>query len=402
MIVQEAQVTRRIMQEAHSLVGAGHDVSILTRSEDTSDGVGETQGIPTEWVAVKGRDSRFRWLYKLAGVTRGSQAAAFWSALTLRHTFTRRVLPRAIATRADVYHAHDLNNVPVAYGAARANNARFVYDAHELFTEIGNPWIKIRKNGWERLEREIMPHAALNITVNEFIAEELAKRNRVAPPLVVYNCPDPPGDFDPGGRYDLIRQRLGLGESYKVVVYHGWVAPGRGLEDLVRSVRYLDDNVAVVIIGHTTYPHTDAPNSYRVALRELGEREAPGRVFILPPLPFVELLPFVASADVGMIPIQGTDLNYYYTSPNRLFDFIQAAVPIVASDLPFLRKMVAGNNLGVVAKLDSPRSYAEAINGILARPDQGEEYRANLRRIAPQYTWEAQAKKLIAAYSKLS
>ena len=114
-----------------------------------------------------------------------------------------------------------------------------------------------------------------------------------------------------------------------------------------------------------------------------------------------ELLAYCASADVGVIPYQAVDLNNYYTSPNKLFDFIQAGLPMVASDLPYLRKVIVSDGLGVVAKLDSPEAYALAINGLLLRPAETERVRANLLRVAPQYTWEAQGRKLVEAYSRL-
>ncbi|HEY0072151.1 MAG TPA: glycosyltransferase, partial [Chloroflexia bacterium] len=167
MIVQEPVVTRRIIQEARSLVEAGHSVSILSRAGDTEDIAGEIEGIPVEWVAVKGRDPRFGWLYRLVGVERGSNFAALWSVLTMRHTFTLRALDRAMAARADVYHAHDLNNLELACRAAAANRARVVYDSHELFSEIGNRWIQLRRKAWVRLERKLIKKAHLVVTVNE-------------------------------------------------------------------------------------------------------------------------------------------------------------------------------------------------------------------------------------------
>ena len=176
MITQDVEVTRRILQEAHSLTDAGYVVRILTRSPDERDGRGTVDGLPVEWVAVRGRDSRFRWLYRLAGVARGTQAAALWSVLTGRHTFTMRALPRAVSYRADIYHAHDLNNLEVAYRAARRHNARLVYDAHELFPEMANRWVRLRKGYWSRLEARLLPRADLAITVNELIAEETARR----------------------------------------------------------------------------------------------------------------------------------------------------------------------------------------------------------------------------------
>src|ERR1700730_8522088 len=82
MVTQDVEVTRRILQEAHTLTDASYSVRILTRSADEHDGQGVVEGLPVEWVAVRGRDPRFGWLYRMAGIARGTQAAALWSVLT--------------------------------------------------------------------------------------------------------------------------------------------------------------------------------------------------------------------------------------------------------------------------------------------------------------------------------
>jgi len=392
MVTQDVEVTRRILQEAHTLADAGYAVRILTRSGDEHDGRGTVEGLPVEWVAVKGRDPRFGWLYRPAGTARGTQAAALWSVLGGRHTFTLRATPRALAANAAIYHAHDLNNLEVAYRASRANGAKLVYDAHELFSEMANRWVRLKRGSWRRLEARLLPRADLAITVNDLIAREMSRRYKVPPPLVLLNCPDPPPTFDPQARYDLIRERLGLPAVRKIVLYQGWMSEGRGLENLVRAAGLLADGAVVAFMGY---------GDYQAVLESIAATGPAGRVHFIPAVPQRDLLAYCASADVGVIPYQAVDLNNYYTSPNKLFDFIQAALPIVASDLPFLRKVITSHDLGVVAKLDSPRRYADAINGVLTRPDNGAVLRANLREAAPQYTWSAQAEKLVQAYSKL-
>ena len=391
MVTQDVEVTRRILQEAHSLTDAGYYVRILTRSPDDRDDKGTVEGLPVEWVAVRGRDPRFGWLYRLAGITRGSQVAALWSVLAGRHTFTLRALPRALTYRADIYHAHDLNNLEVAYRAARQSGAQLVYDAHELFPEMANRWVRLRKGYWTRLEGQLLPRADLAITVNELIAEEMARRYNVQPPLVVLNCPDPPPTFDPSTRYNFIREQLSLSAETPIVLYQGWMSEGRGLENLVRSAPMLRAGATVVFMGY---------GDYQAVLERLAAESGGGRVHFIPAVPQRDLLAYCASADVGVIPYQAVDLNNYYTSPNKLFDFIQAGLPIVASDLPYLRKVV-GDDLGVVARLDRPEDYASAINGVLSLPDRAARLRDNLRRAAPSYTWSAQAAKLVAAYRGL-
>ncbi|MDQ5823012.1 MAG: glycosyltransferase family 4 protein [Chloroflexota bacterium] len=393
MIVQEPVITRRILQEARSLIDAGHNVSILSRAGGTEDRAEEVDGIPVEWVAVRGRDPRFGWLYRLVGTNHGSNAAALWSVLSMRHTFTLRALARAVAAKADVYHAHDLNNLELACHAAAANGARVVYDSHELFTELGNRWIQLRRKAWARLESKLIKQAEFVVTVNEFIGDELSNRYGVPAPLVVMNCPDPPSDFDPMKGYNVLRERLGLSPDRKIVLYQGWMSEGRGLENLVRCAPLLAGEAAVVFIGY---------GEYQEALARIALEEAPGRVYFLPAVSHRELLPYCASADVGLIPYQAVDLNNYYSSPNKLFDYIQAGLPIVASDFPFLRKVIATDNLGVVAELSTPESYASAINQVLTLPDGGDEIRANMRRAAPRYTWQSQARGLVLAYEKLS
>ena len=301
-------------------------------------------------------------------------------------------MPRAIASSAAIYHAHDLNNLEVAYHAAVANHAKLVYDAHELFPEMANRWVRLKRRSWSRLESRLLPKADLAFTVNELIAGEMSKRYNVLPPLVLLNCHDPPSSFDPTARYDLIREHLNLSPDRKIVLYQGWMSEGRGLENLVRAAPLLADDAVVVFMGY---------GDYQATLESMAALGPPGRVHFIPAVPQRDLLAYCASADVGVIPYQAVDLNNYYTSPNKLFDFIQAALPIVASDLPFLRKVITRDNLGVVAKLDSPQSYADAINSVLSRPDGGAALRANLRRVAPQYTWSTQAQKLVEAYGRL-
>src|SRR5205085_1270352 len=194
--------------------------------------------------------------------------------------------------------------------------------------------------------------ADLSITVNEFIAEEMARRYHCRPPLVLLNCPAPPPGFDPAARYDLLRPRLGLDGARKIVLYQGWMAEGRGLENLVRAAPLLAGDAVVVLMGY---------GDYQAALARLAGAEGAGRVFFLPAVPQRDLLAYCASADVGIIPYQAVDLNNYFTSPNKLFDFIQAGAPIVGSDFPFLRQVIVTHDLGVVAKLDSPAAYAAAL-----------------------------------------
>ena len=392
MLTQDTEVDRRILQQARALASAGHEVRVLARAAGTADGEGLVDDVPVERVAVQGRDPRFRTLYSVAGVRRGSDVAAAWGVVTGRHTYTLRALRRAIGVDADVYHAHDLNTLEVAARAASTVQARLVYDAHELFSEIANPWIRLRRRAWRQLERRLLPHADAALTVNDLIAGELARRNRVVRPEVVLNCPERPPSFDPGMHRGLLQRRLGLPESHRIVLFHGWLARHRGLEDLVRCPPLLPPDAIVVLVGS---------GSYRPRLERLAAREGGGRVRFLDPVSQRELLAHCASAAAGVIPYRPVDLNHVYSSPNKLFDLIAARVPIVANDLPYLRRVVGGEGLGVVARLDRPEAYARALAAVLDPPGGGAELRRNLRAASQRYTWEREKEKLLAVYARL-
>src|SRR5436309_530242 len=260
MICQDVRIDRRIVLQAQTLVAGGYQAAILARAEPGVRGQDRRQtptpdprpptpedGIVVRRIRVEGHDPRFRWLLRLAGVagragyTGAVNAAKLWGAVSANNTFNVLALPAAIRAGADVYHAHDLINLPVAYRAARARGAKLAYDAHELFSEIDNPWIRVRRGYWRRTEKRLLPACLLATTVNEFIADEMARRYGVPPPEVIYNCPQAPEGFDPeaAARAGHLRKALGLPPAVRVLLYQGWLGEGRGLEEMIRGAARL-------------------------------------------------------------------------------------------------------------------------------------------------------------------
>ena len=146
----------------------------------------------------------------------------------------------------DVYHAHDLPMLKLARRLAQRWRAKLVYDAHELYPEIVTLTPEQRRSH-ANLERRNIRRADLVITVNHFIADEMARRYRVPTPEVILNCTNLlPAEF---GRSRRFHERLGLGPDRLVVLYQGWLAPHRGLEELVRAAHDTPPSVAVVLLG---------------------------------------------------------------------------------------------------------------------------------------------------------
>lgn len=95
------------------------------------------------------------------------------------------------------------------------------------------------------------------------------------------------------------------------------------------------------------------------------------------------------------MPYIPVNTNNYFASPNKLFEYLQAGLPVVTSDLPFLRKIVTENKIGYLFDPRDPRSIADAINTATTEENL-QLLRANVRKIKDHYSWEEEQGKLLA------
>ena len=112
---------------------------------------------------------------------------------------------------------------------------------------------------------------------------------------------------------------------------------------------------------------------------------------------------YASSADVGVSPIVPSCLNYRYSLPNKLFQYMAAGIPVVASDFRQVREVVEGSGCGVVVDTTRPEAIAWAIVRILGDPDQASAMGARGRAaVVDRYNWEASAKVLNEVYAGLT
>jgi glycosyltransferase involved in cell wall biosynthesis len=289
----------------------------------------------------------------------------------------------------DIYHAHDLNTLPVAWWAQRRLGGKLVYDSHELYTETSTLGHFERKLA-TAVERVFIGACDIVITVNESIAEELVNRYRIRPPTVIMNCPDMKLASEDSA---LIRQKLGIASDEPVILYQGGFSPNRGLENLLLALHYVPRG-ALVFMGW---------GRLEEQLRSQASQEgwSNQRVFFLPPVPQEELLSWSASADVGVIPYRAVGLNNYYSLPNKFFEYIAAGLPVAASAFPELTRVIEGHGIGVTFDPEDPKSIAHAIRSILEDDKARERMRGNARKAAMLYNWQREEKKLIEIYRGL-
>lgn len=300
------------------------------------------------------------------------------------------VLPSA------VWHAHDLNTLQLALDCAASHGGRVVYDSHEIFTEAGRT-ARLSSAGrryLRRLERQWAAGADAVITVNASLAARLSDLLGIDHVAVVHNAADIPADG-----ISPLRAAVGVTADVPLLIYHGSMVVGRGVEDAIRALG--DPSIAaahLVLMGSGPL----LPDLETLA-RELGVAD---RVHLRDPVPPDEVTRYVAGADVAVMPIEPTTLNHRLSSPNKMFEAIAAGVPVVAPNFVEFRRIVLDAELGPLGVLyaeQTPRAIAGAIATILDAPRADrEKLRARVSAAAfARWNWERESRNLLEVYRGL-
>jgi glycosyltransferase involved in cell wall biosynthesis len=298
--------------------------------------------------------------------------------------------------RPDIIHVHNLPQLRAGCVLRKVLHIRLIYDAHEIYPEIGTLSSDERQTYLE-LETEFIRQADQVIAVNPFIADLQAQTYRIAEPAVVLNAAVLPPGFERGMGSDRLKTAIGLTAREKVLLFQGQVTVERGLGilgDLVQSMSLVPENIHLALLGCGE----DIPNVAAIA-HNYGVSH---RVHVLDPVSQDELLFWLASADAGIIPYQAVDRNYFFCSPKELFEFIAAGTPIVANDLPYLRLVVGGEGYGLVRPLVEPNDYAAAICDMFDETIGGSaRFKSTVMRTGGRYLWREQAPVLLSIYHSL-
>lgn len=297
--------------------------------------------------------------------------------------------------KPDLISAHDLPALLIAYlsNALRRRKARLVYDAHEF--EIGRTAKRslLQKKLVLTLERFLMRRCAFSMMVNDKIADEVQRIHRLKKrPVTVRNIP-PLWTLESDALASARQSMLAYftPQDPFILLYHGLVAPQRGIETLLEVIR-ADARLCLMILG-------DAVPGYDARLQALiASKRLEGRVCRHPAVPFDELCHRVAACDVGMITIPPVSQSYYYMLPNKFFESVQAELPVITSDFPVIAPLVRRHGLGLVCDPTDAAQIAGQVLALMAHPEQARQYRQNAKAAKRVLCWEQERKVLESAY----
>ncbi len=298
--------------------------------------------------------------------------------------------------RPDLVHAHDLNALPIGWAIARLTGARLVYDSHELWADRspgGN------RPGWFtrtgiRAERFFGRRADAVITVSDGIAHLIERDAGLRVAGVIRNLPEPAPPSADSERGGPLRRALGVGPDAPVLLYQGGLHPGRGLGVLVEAMARLPR-------GRTTLVFLGAGSLRPELEARAGDLSLGGDVRFLDAVPPGELAAWTRGATLGLHPIEDRSLNHRHCLPNKLFEYIQAGVPVLVSDLPEMRRVVEEYRVGETCPPGDPAALAERIGAMLSDPSRLATYRRNTVRAASELNWNREKSRLAAVYRRL-
>jgi glycosyltransferase involved in cell wall biosynthesis len=293
--------------------------------------------------------------------------------------------------KTDLYLSNDTDSLPANRLASLIRRKPLVFDAHEIFPEV--PEITDRKFVkwvWTKLEDLIFPHLKHCYTVCRSIADYYDIRYKIRME-VVRNIPPACDEYAKSRRCEentsLCHSDFAPSRTQKIILYQGAVNIGRGIERIIETMPYLDDCVFYVVGDGDILQQLKA---------QVNRMKLNDKVIFTGRVPFDALSAYTARADIGVNLLENRGLNYYYSLPNRIFDYMRMRVPILTSDFPEIRRIVAHYGIGTTVDRYDPQFLAETIKGMLAQEKNAEGFAA----ANAELSWENESETLLQVIGK--
>ncbi|MGB3947059.1 MAG: glycosyltransferase [Bacteroidia bacterium] len=298
-----------------------------------------------------------------------------------------RLFLLVIFKKCDVLISNDLDTLLPNYIVSKLKNVPLVYDTHEVFCEVpelqNNP---LKKKIWKSIELWIFPKLKHVFTVNQSIAT-LYRNEYGVNVNVVRNVPFLKKHLSP-----ISKEALGLPNNKKIILLQGaGINVDRGAEEAVEAMQYVN-NAILLIIGSG-----DVIDKLQQMTIDLNLQE---RVLFIGKVPLEKLLQYTPHADLGLTLDKDTNINYRYSLPNKLFDYIHAGVPVLSSNLIEIKTIIDKYAIGDCILNHQPEHIASKINSIFNSVETLTNWKKNTKIAASELNWETEEQQLMKVYKQ--
>jgi len=309
------------------------------------------------------------------------ERGAFFYAL-----FNLRLFFFLLFKKTDLLVANDLDTLLANYCAKKfKSKTKLVYDSHEYFTEVtelsGRPFVK---RTWERIEAFIFPKLESVYTVNESIAE-LYKKKYDKEIKVVRN-------ISPKWNPTQIKskQELGIPENKSLLILQGaGINVDRGAEEAVEAMQYID--AVLMIVGDGDVIHTLKEKCNVLQLQE--------KVIFYGKKTYATMMNYTFYADLGLTLDKASNLNYKFSLPNKVFDYMHTGTPIIATPIKEVANIINKHSIGEIVAPLTAENLAECINSLLNNTEKLTQYKQNCATASECENWNNETAVLDTIYA---
>ena len=372
----------RVYKEAQSLVKNGYDVSVVCWGNREKD-------VP--------QHER----YEEIDVFRIFQAISrHTTPLILRlpayAAFALKSIKKSLQLNPDIIHCHDLDTLAIGVALKLLTRKPLVFDAHEDFPATyqsmsGSAW---QSKGLRFFEKWLIKFTDRVIAAELLYVDTMKMRYRVNP-TVIMNFPNLE-HFNPSVDPAPIIEKYGL--SGKVVISHiGGIGKSRGLYEELEALRYVQsNNLVLILIGKATR-ETQAEIKEAVRRFEVEDKV----ILLLDGVRHEDIPRYYRASDITMALLYPTPA-YVTSVPTKLYESLAMGVPVIAADLPHIRKIVDTYQVGLCANSQDPRDIAAKLNVLISdrqlRQRMGQD---SLKVAREEFTWSRSQERLLEIYHTL-
>lgn len=343
----------RVKKTCGSLVGYGLEVHLLCKKGQN-------------------KDSDINSLVKLHPISFVfSKNFLFYAELNIRFFFS------LLFRRFDLLWSNDLDTLPAFFLASRLRNKPLIFDSHEMFTCVAelqnNPFAK---KVWQLLEKSMLPHLKYIATVCESIKDYFKQKYNVDA-VVIRNIP-------------IIDEKNFVVKHYplseKIIVWQGAANIDRSLEDIVEAMKSIDAKLYIVGRG-------DVLEDLK---KRIENNSLQDKVFLLGRLPFDKMMSLTRRASIGLSLDRPTNENYKISLPNKIFEYIDAATPVICTPLKEIKIVVEKYRTGVFLQTPIRENIVRCVNNLIEDNDTLQRLSDNCVKARRELSWQQEEKRLFA------
>lgn len=280
-----------------------------------------------------------------------------------------------ITKKNNILLSNDLDTLIPNFMVSKLQRIPLVFDSHELFSELPSIQGRYSQKIWGFIENWLVPKQKYFFTVSNSIANWFYEKYKVKP-LVLKNFPT--------------LKNIPFKETQdKYILYQGALNKGRGLLALIEAMQTIE--IPLKIVG-------EGPFKSKIE-EKIIELKLQNKVLLLGNLNPEKLIPITQNASLGISLEEDLGLSYRYSLPNKLFDYIQAKTPILATYLPEIKNVVETYKVGEIIEDHSPKNITKAINKILKNGKH--YYKLNLEKASKELIWENQEDILLTVFRNI-